>query len=99
MSKARLIVDLDVKPEEVAAFIAMFRSEFMSRSRSEKGCELYELWQDPRQPERMAIVEVWSSQAALDAHLAQDWFAEWAPKMEAAMATPLVVRALTSIED
>ena len=97
--EARLLVELDVKPDEADAFVDMFRTEFMTRSRSEDGCEQYELWQDPKAPEKMTIVEVWSSQAALDTHLAQDWFGVWAPKMEAAQATPLVVRQLVSVED
>ena len=99
MSKARLLVELDVKPEEAEAFIAMFRNEFIARSRTEAGCEQYELWRDAKAPTRMTIIEVWSSAQALDAHLKQGWFAEWAPKMEAAQATPLVVRELVSVEE
>lgn len=99
MAKARLLVELDVKPDEVEAFAAMFRDEFISRSRSEDGCEFYELWVDTAQPTRMTIVEVWRDQAALDVHLAQDWFGEWAPKMEAAQLTPLVVRTMVSAEE
>lgn len=99
MAKARLIVDLDIRPEALADFVAMFRREFIARSRGEPGCELYELWQDPKAPHRMAIVEVWESQAHLDTHLAQSWFAEWAPRMQAAQASPMVVRALSSVEE
>jgi quinol monooxygenase YgiN len=43
----------------------------------------------------MVIVESWASQADLDRHLALPWFAEWGPKLEAAQATPLVVRLFT----
>ena len=99
MSKIRLLVELDVKPAELDAFQKMFHKEFISRSRTEDGCEQYELWQDEKTPYKMTIVEVWSSQAHLDAHLAQAWFAEWAPMMEAAQATPLIVRTLTASED
>jgi len=99
MAKARLLVELNVKPDQVEAFIAMFKTEFMSRSRSEDGCEFYELWQDPKEPNRMTIVEVWTSQAHLDTHLGQAWFADWAPKMEEMQDTPLVVRAFSSVED
>ena len=99
MGKARLLVELEVKAEEVEAFVGMFREEFISRSRGEHGCEQYELWRDAKNPNRMTIVEVWSDKAALDAHLAQPWFGEWAPKMEAAQATPLVVRQMVSVED
>lgn len=99
MAKARLLVELDVKPAQAEAFIAMFRDEFMTRSREEAGCEQYELWRDPKSPSRMTIVEVWSSREALDTHLKQDWFAVWAPKMVAAQATPLVVREMVSVEE
>ena len=99
MAKARLLVELDVRPEEADAFIDMFRKEFIARSRSEDGCEQYELWRDPKSPAKMTIVEVWSSREALDVHLKQDWFAVWAPKMQAAQATPLIVRELDSVEE
>lgn len=99
MAKARLIVDLDIKPDQVESFVDMFRKEFISRSRSENGCELYDLWQDPEHPEKLAIVEIWTSQGHLDAHLAQPWFAEWAPRMESAQAAPMRIRALRSVED
>lgn len=99
MAKARLLVELDVKPGEADAFAAMFEAEFIARSRSEDGCEQYELWRETDTPHRMTIIEVWSSAEALEVHLAQGWFAEWAPRMEAAQATPLVVRKMVSVED
>lgn len=99
MAKIHLLVELDVKPDQVPAFTQMFITEFISRSRAEEGCEFYQLWQDPDSSEKMTIVEIWSSQAHLDTHLAQAWFADYAPKMEAMQASPLVVRALASAED
>lgn len=99
MAKARLLVELDVKPEDSDAFAEMFKAEFVSRSRSEKGCEQYELWRDVENPNKMTIIEVWSSEADLEVHLGQDWFGVWAPKMEAVQATPLVVRKLLSSEE
>jgi quinol monooxygenase YgiN len=98
-AKARLLVELSVKPAEADAFVAMFRKEFIARSRTEHGCETYELWVEPDVPGRMTIIETWSSQADLDRHLAQAWFAEWAPVMVAAQAVPLVVRKMRSVED
>ena len=99
MAKARLLVELDVQPGKAEAFVEMFTAEFIARSRREEGCEQYELWRDAEIPHRMTIIEVWSSAEALDRHLAQPWFADWAPKMEAAQATPLVVRRLVSVEE
>lgn len=99
MAKARLLVELDVKPDRADAFVTLFREEFISRSRAEDGCEQYELWRSTKNPTKMTIVEVWRDQAALDVHLAQDWFSVWAPKMEEAQETPLIVRTLVSVED
>ncbi|MBW3097971.1 putative quinol monooxygenase [Pseudohoeflea coraliihabitans] len=99
MGKARLLVELDIKPNAQASFAEMFQAQFIARSRREDGCERYELWREADNPARMTIIEVWSSQQALDAHLAQAWFAEWAPKMEAALSTPLVIRTMVSVED
>ena len=99
MAKARLLVELDVDPAKADDFVSMFRREFIARSRREDGCEQYELWRDRENPAKMTIVEVWRDQAALDVHLAQDWFGVWAPKMEAAQAIPLVVRTMVSAED
>ena len=103
--KARLLVELQVKPDEADAFVSMFHSQFIARSRAEDGCERYELWRDVSDANgagggavAMTIVEVWRDKHALDAHLAQDWFAEWAPKMEAALDKPLVVRTMVSAE-
>ena len=87
-----LLVELRLKEGGADAFAAMFRDEFIARSRTEEGCLLYELWADRDDPHRMTIVESWASQAALDRHLAQPWFAEWAPRMEAALSEPLVIR-------
>ncbi len=99
MAKARLLVELDVKPNEADSFAAMFEKEFILRSRTEPGCEHYELWRDADAPARMTVVEVWSDQAALDTHLSLDWFAEWAPRMEAVQASAIVVRKMVSVED
>lgn len=95
MKRVNLVVELRVKAEEAERFAAMFRQEFIVRSRAEQGCLFYDLWVDPQHHNRMVIVESWASRADLDRHLAQDWFSQWAPKMEAAQETPPVVRTFT----
>lgn len=95
MSKVCLIVDLDVAPDKVEAFAKMFRTEFITRSKTEAGCEVYELTQDPETPTKMTIVEIWSDAEALKTHANLPWFAEWAPKMRDMQNTPLVVRRMT----
>jgi quinol monooxygenase YgiN len=99
MGKVRLLVELDVKADEADAFEAMFKDEFIVRSRKEQGCEQYELWRGIERPNKMTIIEIWSSQADLDRHMQQEWFQKWGPKMHEAQETPLVVRKLISAED
>lgn len=95
MSKLCIVVEFDVKPDKADAFAAMFTAEFEPRSRAEAGCELYELWRSAETPARMTVVEKWTTKAHHDAHLAADWFKTWSPRMEAAQATPLVIRWMT----
>ena len=99
MTKTRVLVEMDVKPDMAAQFVEMFQSEFVSRSQKEAGCEFYELWVDSMKPNKMTIVEVWTTPEDLAAHLAQDWFVRLTPEMEAAQATPFLVRTFTSSED
>ena len=91
-----LLVELHLKEGQADAFAAMFEREFIGRSRQEAGCLYYALWSDKENPHRKTIVESWRSQADFDAHLAQAWFKEWAPHMEAALREPFTIRFLNS---
>jgi quinol monooxygenase YgiN len=59
--------------ENAKAFTALFRDEFIGRTRKEEGCLLYDIWVSNADPLTVVLIESWSSQQALDAHLAQDW--------------------------
>lgn len=83
--KIRLLVGLEVKPEEVDGFLKMFCEVFIPNSRAEAGCERYELWQDKEQPNKMTVIEIWADEAAFEGHKNQEWFTEWRPKLNAAL--------------
>lgn len=59
--------------ENAGKFAAIFRDEFIGRTRLENGCLLYDVWQPNTDPLTLILIESWSSQQALDTHLAQDW--------------------------
>lgn len=59
--------------ENADAFTAIFRDEFIGRTRLEDGCLLYDVWRSNSDPLTAVLIESWSSQQALDTHLAQDW--------------------------
>jgi quinol monooxygenase YgiN len=59
--------------ENAGKFAAIFRDDFIGRTRLEAGCLLYDVWQPNSDPLTLLLVESWASQQALDTHLAQDW--------------------------
>ena len=58
-----------VEPNQREQFLAG-RHDGMRASRAEPGCLEYTLSADPIDPSRIVLFERWSSQEALDAHLA-----------------------------
>lgn len=59
----------EVDPAERDAFLAS-RADVMRRSRSEEGCLEYCFAADPLEAGRVVLVERWTSQEALDRHIA-----------------------------
>lgn len=82
MTKVKLVVEYVVKNGHADDVIGMFRDTFIPNSRSESGCEFYELWQDNDNPNKMRVVEIWSSMVDLEQHIAHDWFKQTAPKVQ-----------------
>ena len=96
MSKLTIVANIHAKPDQVDLVKAELM-KLIATTRAEEGCLRYELWRETENNSRMTIIEVWNSQSDLDRHLAQPWFAEWGPKMEAAQATPLKVRVMSAV--
>lgn len=95
----RLVVNLTAAESKGEALANLFKAEFITRSRSEQGCEMYELWSDPEDSDRFSVIEIWQSKADLDTHLGQPWFAKWSPRLEQLLARPAEVNVLVSVED
>lgn len=92
MSKVNLLVHIRVKSGQTEQFEKFFRDEFVSRSRTEPGCETYWLWKISDDPHEMVIVERWTARSDFDRHVGQDWFALRAPEMEGYLEAPPQVR-------
>ena len=64
----RLIVPMEAAPgkrdELIEAFSARSREV-----RQESGCEEYELYQSTERPDQLVLLERWTDEAALEAHL------------------------------
>ena len=63
-----------------AAAIAAVRAAIpgvLAQAHAEDGCVLYAVAEDVVQPGTFRVSEEWASRAALDAHIAAPWMAEW----------------------
>ena len=67
--QVRVVAHFNVKSDRVEEFIAAARKLLVDPARTEPGCIRYDLCQDLSDPERFAMIEVWESNEALDAHL------------------------------
>ena len=65
----RLTVQLTVKPGTAADFKAAAKPALARVKREDKGCEMYDLFQSVDDDTRFVMVESWSSEAELDAHM------------------------------
>lgn len=68
-TKVHLLASFRARPgrgDELARLL----EGLVAPTHAEPGCERYELWRDEADPREFVFVEVWSSQAELDAHAA-----------------------------
>ncbi|MFU1797873.1 putative quinol monooxygenase [Paenibacillus azoreducens] len=70
-----------VKEECTERFVSIAR-HLISETQKEDGCIAYDLYQDSGNPNIVAFVEIWKSQAVLDAHMQTPHFVEIVPQLE-----------------
>ena len=64
----RLVVTITAAPGKGAELAEAYRGRCAEVMR-EPGCEQFEIFQSAVNPDRLALLERWADQAALDAHL------------------------------
>jgi quinol monooxygenase YgiN len=69
-----------IAPEHIDEFRELFR-ELIHFTLQEPGCTGYELFQDPYDPTRFLVFETFVDQAAVEAHFAAPYFAEYGEKI------------------
>ena len=65
--KIRLVVSINAAPGKGAELAKAFRQRCADVVR-EPGCEQFEVFQSVLNPNKLALLELWSDQAALDVH-------------------------------
>ena len=69
MAAVRLVIHLEAKPGKGAEFAKLFNAR-CEEMRKDKGCLEFQVYQDASNPDKFALLELWESQADLDAHAA-----------------------------
>ena len=69
------IVRMTFAPEQVPAFLSIFRSS-QDQIRQMPGCRFLELWQDAQQPHIYCTHSHWESEAALNAYRQSELFGQ-----------------------
>jgi quinol monooxygenase YgiN len=91
-----LIVKIVARPERPAEFRAILL-KLATASRKENGCVSYDVLQDKANPAVFALVEEWTSAAALDAHSKTAHFAEAVSSAQSFLGAPLEVGRYVTI--
>jgi len=65
--KVRLVVTINAAPGKGAELAQAFRQRCADVAK-EPGCEQFEVFQSVLNPDKLALLELWSDQAALDLH-------------------------------
>lgn len=67
----RHVVTIQVAPGRADDFASAFKA-VQAIAKQEAGCEQYELFQSLDEPEKVLLLERWTSQALLDKHMAAE---------------------------
>lgn len=67
----RHVVTIQVAPGRSAEFARAF-AELQAITQRQEGCEQYELFQSLDDPDRIVLLERWTSQALLDKHMSAE---------------------------
>ena len=75
--KVSVVAKLTIKPEKADEFPAQWDALIDHVGANEPGCEHYTLHRSSMEPNVFYVTEVYENQAALDAHMGSDVFAQF----------------------
>ena len=71
--------------------------ELVGKTRAEKGCLQYDMFQDNADSANLVLIEGWATQEDLDVHSESAHFQSLVPKIVGLCAKPPVIQKLTQI--
>lgn len=81
----RLVIEINARPGK-GAELAALQAQRCLEVQKEDGCLQFEIFQSAVHPDKLCLLELWESQAALDAHAARNAAATPNPAMAALRA-------------
>jgi (4S)-4-hydroxy-5-phosphonooxypentane-2,3-dione isomerase len=76
VKKVYLFVEISVRPGQTDAFVERLKMH-AELVRSEKGCEVLEIFRDTQDESRVCVWEIWSDRPSWDAHMVIDHSKAW----------------------
>ena len=95
--EVRVVAKDMLKEGSSAAFFADAK-ELVEKTRLEDGCLFYDIWTSSENPNEIAFLEGWESQAALDAHMETEHFVRIVAKLNDYRAKPTDIAIYTKPE-
>jgi quinol monooxygenase YgiN/putative flippase GtrA len=83
MANIHVIAESYVRADAADAYLALAKQIVEKTNALDKGCVSYRLVRDKADPRHFAMIEEWTDQASLDAHMASAHFVEIIPQMGA----------------
>ena len=91
-----IIVNFEIDPEQIDAFLSLMRENAVASARDEPGCRQFDVCYDPDHPGDVFLCEVYDDRAAFEAHLLMPHFKS-SDAATACMIRSKKVRALTRL--
>ncbi|AYJ85405.1 antibiotic biosynthesis monooxygenase (plasmid) [Sphingomonas paeninsulae] len=76
-----IIATFTINAENAAAFEAVAGELVKATNANEPGVQLYKLVHNAKDPTQYRMMELYDDQAAVDAHMASEWFKAAGPKL------------------
>jgi len=89
-----VVVDEYVKEGQLEAYMELM-AEMVELTKKEDGCIAYDIYEDDSG--KIAILELWESQEALDKHMASEHFQRLIPAAEAFLSEPHGIRVFKKL--
>lgn len=82
-----VIVTFHIKPGQIAEFLPHMVANASASLKHEPGCQRFDVWSDPARPDEVFLYEVYTDQAAFDAHLGSEHFKAFDRTVDAMIAS------------